>query len=206
MQRRQHLRVRLRLPARLRWVAPLGQKTEQCETRNASRGGLLLACHEQHPVGLPIWVTFPFDPAASDAQPESLARVLRCEDRSENGQLISAVAVHFESTLHSSMGRDEPKKLSLESGQEPRAISTPVRIRPQQVPWFEEAMTTEVSSDILRFVSNREYAPGDALFVSFSALESSPWNGHGEIAARVVNVERIPGTNSLSITAKKVLH
>jgi PilZ domain len=204
MMRRQHTRVRLRLPARLRWVAPLGQKTEQCETRNASRGGLLLACHEQHPVGLPLWVTFPFDPAVPDAQPELLARVLRCEDCRESGQQISAVAVHFESALHTSIGSTAAKEPASKAEQQWRALAIPVRIRPQHVPWFEEAMTSEVSKDTLRFVSHREYAPGDTLFVSFSAQDSSPWEGNGESAARVLLVECIPGSSSLSITARKV--
>jgi len=66
MQQRQHARVRLRLPVRLRWVAPLGQQSEICETRNVSKGGLLVACKEHHREGFPLWVTFPFDLAAPD--------------------------------------------------------------------------------------------------------------------------------------------
>jgi PilZ domain len=203
MKRRQYRRVRLRLPVRLRWAAPLGQKTERCETRNASRGGLLVTCHEQHGVGMPVWVTFPFDPVLPDLQPEILARVLRSEEREENGQRVSVVAVHFESSLRASIpgndaGKDSPKPES-----EWRSFSTPIRVRLQHVPWFEEAMTSEVSSEELRFVSNREYSPGDSLLVSFAALDSSPWLGEGEHSARVLRVDPIPGSNSLSVTVRK---
>src|SRR5262250_1435138 len=86
MQRRQYARVRLRLSARLRWSAPLGQRIEHCETINASRGGLLVACHEAHSPGHPLWVTFPFDVEASALQPEVLARVLRRDAVGESSQ------------------------------------------------------------------------------------------------------------------------
>src|SRR5262245_54614782 len=96
MQRRQHPRVRLRLPARLRWSAPLGQRSEPCETINASRGGLLLACQQGHGAGFPLWVTFPFDPEASAAQPEVPARVVR-SNAAQDGRAESwAVALEFE--------------------------------------------------------------------------------------------------------------
>jgi len=204
MQRRQHTRVRLRLPVRLRWVAPLGQKTEQCETRNASRGGLLLACHEQHPIGLPLWVTFPFDPAIPDAQPELLARVLRCEDHREDGYQVVEIAVHFESSLHGSIGKNIAKQPWAAPEENWRTLSIPIHVRQQHVPWFEEAMSIEVSPAGLRFVSHREYSPGEALLVTFPSLDSVPWDGEGEHAARVIQVERIPGSSSLSITARKV--
>src|ERR1700746_3670691 len=102
MQRRQHPRVRLRLPARLRWSAPLGQRTDQCETVNVSRGGLLLACQEAHGVGHPVWITIPYDPQTSGAQPETLARVVRCFPAAEERASGWNVAMHFEGAEHTS--------------------------------------------------------------------------------------------------------
>src|SRR5262245_38269677 len=96
MQRRQHPRVRLRLSARLRWSAPLGQRIEQCETINASRGGLLVECHQGHDTGFPLWVTFPFDPDASALQPETPARVVRSNASSEGKVERWAMALQFE--------------------------------------------------------------------------------------------------------------
>lgn len=77
MDRREHHRVQLRLPARLRWTTPFGQKTEVCTTVDASRGGVLVPCREPHAEGMPLWVTFPYDNSLMVAQPELLARVVR---------------------------------------------------------------------------------------------------------------------------------
>lgn len=77
MDRREHHRVQLRIPARLRWTTPLGQKTEVGETWNVSRGGLLVPCQQTHTPGTPLWVTFPYDATLPIGQPEVLARVVR---------------------------------------------------------------------------------------------------------------------------------
>ena len=77
MDRRAHHRVQLRLPARLRWTTPLGQKTEVCHTVNVSRSGALVPCQEAHAEGSSLWVTFPYDAAIPSAQPEILAKVVR---------------------------------------------------------------------------------------------------------------------------------
>jgi PilZ domain len=80
MDRREHHRVQLRLPARLRWTTPFGQKTEVCETVNVSRGGVLVPCQEPHAEGMSLWVTFPYDATLPYGQPEILARVVRSAD------------------------------------------------------------------------------------------------------------------------------
>jgi PilZ domain len=77
MDRREHHRVQLRLPARLRWTTPLGQKTEVCDTVNVSRGGLLVPCQEAHTEGMTLWITFPYDAAIPYGQPEISAKVVR---------------------------------------------------------------------------------------------------------------------------------
>ena len=77
MDRRDHHRVQLRLPARLRWTTPFGQKTEVCASVDVSRGGMLVPCREPHAEGTTLWVTFPFDASLNVGQPEMLARVVR---------------------------------------------------------------------------------------------------------------------------------
>jgi len=77
MDRREHHRVQLRLPARLRWTTPFGQKTEVCTTVDVSRGGVLVPCREPHAEGMPLWVTFPYDNSLIVGQPEVFARVVR---------------------------------------------------------------------------------------------------------------------------------
>jgi PilZ domain len=77
MDRREHHRVPLCLPARLRWTTPFGQKTEVCASVDVSRGGILVPSREPHAEGMPLWVTFPFDASLTVGQPEVLARVVR---------------------------------------------------------------------------------------------------------------------------------
>jgi len=68
MDSRQHRRVRMRLPARLRWTTPFGQKIELANTIDVSRGGLLVSTKERHAPGVTVWVTFPHDASLSDGQ------------------------------------------------------------------------------------------------------------------------------------------
>ena len=77
MDRRAHHRVQLRLPARLRWTTPFGQKTEVSTTVDISRVGTLVPCHEPHAEGTSLWLTLPFDASIAYGQPEVLARVVR---------------------------------------------------------------------------------------------------------------------------------
>src|SRR6267378_3426007 len=78
MESRQHRRVSMHLPVRLRWTAPFGQKIELGETIDVSRGGLLVSTKEPHTPGVTVWVTFPYDASLFDGQPEILARVAPC--------------------------------------------------------------------------------------------------------------------------------
>ncbi len=80
MDRRKHHRAYVRLPVRLRWTTPFGQKIELANSINASRTGLLVSSKEPHTPGVVIWVTFPYDVSHSDGQPEIPARVVRCDE------------------------------------------------------------------------------------------------------------------------------
>src|SRR5882762_8228504 len=77
---REHRRVRMRLPVRMRWTTPFGQKIELGETIDVSRSGLLVSTKEFHTPGITLWVTFPYDASLSYGQPEILARVARCNE------------------------------------------------------------------------------------------------------------------------------
>jgi hypothetical protein len=205
MQQRQHARVRLRLPVRLRWVAPLGQQSEVCETRNVSKGGLLVECREQHPEGFSLWVTFPFDISAPDNQPEVLARVMRRQIASAGQLDREEIALHFERfALGASNGREATQSVAAKNGSA-ASVSLPIRVRPRNIHWPEETMTLEVSADLLRFVSNREYAPGETLLVSFVSTETRPWPGTGETAGKIVKVEKVPQSASVVVTLKRVV-
>lgn len=204
MQHRQHARVRLRLPVRLRWVAPLGQQFEVCQTRNVSRGGLLVECKQWHGEGFPIWVTFPFDPGAPDGQPEVLARVVRVRHMETAEAAKEEIALHFEGIPKPIGASNGHKQVSAVRNGPERSVALQIRVRPQHIPWFEEAMTVEVSPDRMRFMSNREYSLGEALLVTFVSNEAKPWLGSGEMLARVVNVEKLPQNSSLVITLTRL--
>ena len=229
---REHRRARLRLPVRLRWTAPFGQKIELCETVDASRSGLLVSCKEPHTAGVILWVTFPYDASLADSQPEISARVMRCsaqEVRPFNNASpanrmttaaaaahaaklneltralhlldepkIQVVALHFEESPHSSNGHGQVKESERRCSPR-RLLALPVRVRLEHMPWFEEAMTVDVSEGGMRLRSNREYEPGAHLFASFDPCGYSPWPNHGEFRSLVLRVEPMPDTSALSI-------
>jgi hypothetical protein len=303
MDRRDHHRVQLRLPARLRWTTPFGQKTEVCASVDVSRGGMLVPCREPHAEGATLWVTFPFDASLTVGQPEVLARVVRAvaavrasatsvagKKKNGNGnghgngygdghrangngsnghggngngnghkngngnghhgdgaavfrspsateaaalesgrevsdghadvvaetasaaeggvevaraeEFLTLLALRFEidaarqrALSHAIVPlRDVERRAALR-----RSFVVPVRVRTEQMPWFEETMTIDCSSDGLRFRSNREYARGEFLFVSFEGAATSPWLGVTESLLRVVRVESEPDVAELRV-------
>ena len=248
MDRREHHRVQLRIPARLRWTTPLGQTTEICETLNVSRGGLLVPCKENHATGLPLWVTFPFDATLPFGQPEVLARVVRSElvarrvaahnesgdarraqsdsagmvapaGHSEHHQdlagsemvFVASAAILFETKFHPKTGRKNGHGDGNGHGSghrreverrtsERQMVAVPICVRLEHVPWFEETMTMDASIHGLRFVSCREYEPGQLLIVSFEDAVLSPWPVAAEFRSLVVRVDRLPQGAALAVT------
>ena len=214
MDRREHHRVRLRLPTRLRWAAPFGQTTEIAETLDVSRSGLRLPCREPHAPGVMLWVTFPYNESLGEGQPEIMARVVRLTNGLEGTQQTqkqnssrelqeSALAVRFERTLPSTPNGDVQASERRASGRRP--IALPVRVHWRKVPWFEEAMTVDVSAEGLRFLSNREYRCGDELLVSFDPAVSAPWPSATEHRAKVVRVEPLPESPALAVTVRRLV-
>ena len=218
MDRREHHRAQLSLPVRLRWTTPFGQKTEVCETLDASRGGLLVPCTEEHAPGVPLWVTFPYDTSVDDGQPEVPATVVRTASANgdrvpnvkgseprlratgTNGVQRSAVAVHFEIKAHPQTNGNGGKDRRERRASRRMPLATPVHVRPANIPWFEEAMSVDVSADGLRFISNREYRPGEYLFISFEPAAVAPWSGTKEFRARVVRAEPGPQGPVLAVS------
>ncbi len=239
MYSREHRRVRMRLPVRLRWTTPLGQKIELADTIDVSRSGLLVSTKETHTPGVNVWVTFPYDASLSDGQPEILARVARCgevleairatnarekvqtksaseQERSAkldqlaralgiaNAPATFAVAFHFEQQSHSSSNgnvhRHEPER----RGSVRKALTIPVRVHPERIPWFEEAMTMDISAKGMRFRSHREYKLGDQLKIAFQEPASAPWRGAGDFLSEVVRVAPVPDSVALDVGVRRV--
>jgi PilZ domain len=210
MDRREHHRAQLRLPVRIRWNTPFGQKTEVCRTLDISRGGLLVPCQEMHAPGVPLWVTFPFDSSIGDGQPEMLAKVISIRlARNGNGRkanfeaIEQAVALHFAPPFRPEGNGNGHAKERERRNSPRRALAIPLRVRPQHIPWFEETMTMDISAQGLRFLSSREYQEGDSLLVSFEPTASAPWPTASETAARVLRIERMPESAALAVTISR---
>jgi hypothetical protein len=239
MDSREQRRVRMRLPVRLRWTTPLGQKIELGETMDVSRRGLLVSTKERHTAGVPLWVTFPYDASLGDGQPEMSARIVRCAEvleviRSANSrervqsetptaaersakldQIARALALcdapatfavaiqleeHANGASNGNGHRNEPER----RGSPRRALAVPVHVRPEAIPWFEEAMTIDFSVEGMRFRSHREYGPGDHLKVAFEDATQTPWSGMGEFRSKVVRVVPAPDTIALDVSVSRV--
>jgi PilZ domain len=210
MDRREHHRAQLRLPVRIRWNTPFGQKTEVCRTLDISRGGLLVPCQEMHAPGVPLWVTFPYDSSIGDSQPEMLAKVVGVRSASNgNGKkprpdsVEQAVALHFAPPFRPQSNGNGHAKERERRHSPRRPLAIPVRVRPEHIPWFEEAMTMDVSAHGLRFLSTREYQEGQRLLVSFEPTASAPWPTTSETTARVLRIERVPETAALAVTISR---
>jgi hypothetical protein len=235
MQPREYHRVRICLPARLRWATPFGQKIELSETLDVSRGGLLLSARELHSAGASLWVTFPYDASLPDGQPEVLARVVRCGEAPETirassarvkplpqtgsarassakpGQLardngisdapaLFAVAICFDEQTHLAPNGNRTRHDPERRASPRRELAVPVRIRPEHIPWFEEAMTLDFSSKGLRFRTQREYALGETLKIALRDSASTPWSGPREFRAHVVRVSPAPDGIALDVS------
>jgi hypothetical protein len=249
MDRREHYRVQLRIPTRLRWTTPLGQMTEVCETVNVSRGGLLVPCQENHAAGISLWVTFPYDASLPFGQPEVLARVVRSDrtghtvvladgreaipagggevgetkshNSAKNGTSNgvkngpkngagngnhgrpAAAALRFEIAPHQSTNGNTHREIERRTSPR-RALAVPIRVRPASVPWFEETMTLDFSRESLRFLSNREYQPGQHLIVAFEESAALPWANAGQVRSLVVRIDIVPQTPALAVTVYRV--
>ncbi len=191
MDRREHHRAQLRLPVRIRWNTPFGQKTEVCKTLDISRGGLLVPCQDAHAPGVRLWVTFPYDTSLGHGQPEMFAKVVRVgpahngngSKAAREGASEQAVALHF-ALPHHAEGNDHG------CGKEGERRESPRR----------KAMTMDASAHGLRFLGTREYQEGDRLLVSFEPTASAPWPTASETAARVLRIQARPDSAALAVT------
>ena len=239
MDNRQHRRVRMRLPVRLRWSAPFGQKIELAETIDVSRSGLLVSMKEAHSCGTNVWVTFPYDHSLRDGQPEVAAQVVRCGEvleviratnarektptESPSARELSArldqlaraigisdapatfaVAIHLEERQHAASNGNAHSGENERRGSMRKTLAIPVRVHPERIPWFEEAMTIDVSAKGMRFRSQREYALGDHLKIAFTDPLSAPWHGTEEFLSEVVRVAPAPGSAAVDVSVCRV--
>jgi hypothetical protein len=202
IERRFHHRVPLILPIRLRWAGPFGQSIEVSRTGDVSRNGVLVDCVHPHPPGASLWVTFPYDPALPDDPSEFSARVVR-EERTDDGRL--RLGIEFISARRAAAGGNGLRKQTDHRSSPRQAISVPVRVRLADVPWYEEAMTLDLSFDGMRFLSTRLYEPGNHVYVSLRGATLPPgWTSGRETRALVVRVEPDPRSNHVAVTISRL--
>ena len=180
---RLHLRVQLHLPARLRWLGPLGFFVEVAETLDVCRGGLLFYRAEPCTQGAPVWVTFPYQPKSTENPAELPARVVRVKSTSSGGHLV---AIEFEATRAGAETAEANRRSS-----ERVAVAVPIRVRAGSTPWPEETMTQDLSPGGVLFRSARQYAPGETVRV---AIPYGTWALAGELTGRVTRVEPAAGS------------
>jgi hypothetical protein len=239
MDSRRHRRVHMRLPVRLRWAAPFGQKIELAHTIDVSRGGLLVPTKESHMPGGGLWVTFPYDASLSDGQPEILARVTRCDEMLEvlrasntrakrrpatasgrerfakldqlarvlaisEAAATFAVAFQFEDQPHVFSNGNDQRREPERRGSVRKVLAIPIRVHPERIPWYEQAMTIDISAKGMRFRSHREYSLGDQLKIAFEDPASAPWHGAGEFLSEVVRIALAPGGVAVDVSIRRV--
>ncbi|MGA8870080.1 MAG: PilZ domain-containing protein [Candidatus Acidiferrales bacterium] len=172
-------RARLHLPARIRWLGPLGMRLEITETIDVSREGLLIRRSEPCSPQARVWVAYPFDPSAAANQPETPARVARVHGGAKGGFYVG-LQLQLPARESSRPAADERRK-------SPRfSFALPIFVRPAGSQWPEESMTQNVSNNGVRFETTRTYKLGETVRAKIPWGE---WAKTGEILGRVVRVE-----------------
>jgi len=201
-------RVLLEFPVRIRWLGPFGLETEITQTRNASRGGLLVSSMSPRQTDSLLWATFPYDAAVAFTESETPGKVVRCNAANPPAHEI-AIAFHRDDAI----ATDEtlpPNELSRRAGRNNRRshariplaflirISRIVRASEyssaalESPLWPEETMTVDVSPAGALFCTLRIYEVGEQLVI---AAQAGRKLSGGERRARVVRIGRA-GTDS----------
>lgn len=186
---RKSARVPLTLPIRLRWQGALGQTIEVTQTLDSSRGGLLFFRTEALPVNARLWVTFPFAPNSTEAQPETPAHVVRVKTTPGGGQIV---AIEFQK-----QARPGPSAAVMNRRSSQRmALALPMTVRFHDVPWPEQAMTRDLSTYGVLFHTPRQYAVGDIVCVS---IPHGVWARRGEMEGQVVRVDSLDNPTETAV-------
>lgn len=135
-------------------------------------------------------------------QPEVPARVVWNEARTPSEPPSWTVALQFDrpnvARNRNGQNTDTSKKNGAAKG-----IALPIRVRPPNVPWHEEAMTFEVAPGKVKFVTNREYAFGERLLISFDSRSDAPWSGDEEWEGEVTGIEMDADSDSVTVTVRR---
>jgi hypothetical protein len=114
------------------------------------------------------------------------------------------VAFHLKEQAHASSNGNAHRREPERRGSTRKTLAIPVRVHPERIPWFEEAMTIDISAKGMRFRSHREYALGDYLKIAFEASASAPWHGAGEFRSKVMRIAPVPDSVALDVSVCRV--
>lgn len=221
-ERRHRPRVLLELPVRIRWLGPFGLETEITQSRNVSRGGLLVASINARQTGSLLWATFPYDPAVAFTESETPGKVVRCAEsfairnapantiaiEFHHHDLISQSDVLAQNNFSNRTGRNDRRqhaRIELAFLIRVERSGRNSNLPPQEIEspqWPEETMTVEVSPAGMLFCTLRIYEAGELLTIA--ALPGRKLSV-GERRARVVRIARPTADSPLSHVAVEFL-
>jgi hypothetical protein len=121
-----------------------------------------------------------------------------------NASATFAVAFQFEEPARSSTNGNSDRHEPERRGSKRKALAIPVRVHPERIPWFEEAMTVNISTTGMRFRGHRGYEPGERLNIAFEDSASAPWSGAREFLSQVVRVAPVQGSAALDVSVCRV--
>ncbi|HEX4001251.1 MAG TPA: PilZ domain-containing protein [Candidatus Acidoferrales bacterium] len=175
-------RARLHLPARIRWLGPLGMRLEITQTIDVSRDGLLIRRDEPCNPQARVWVAYPFEASAAAIQPETPARIARVHGGAKGGFYVGLQLLL--------PPRETPRAENDERRRSARfSFALPIFVRPAGSQWPEESMTQNISNHGVRFESARPYRIGELVLAK---IPWGDWAKAGEIAGRVIRVDSPP--------------
>lgn len=193
----------MRLPARLRWSAPLGPRTELTETVDVSRSGVLVRAAEEHVPGALVWIAFPYDSSQGENQPEIATRVVRVKANGTGPRMMALEILNDKARGNANGSRGEQRQRHERRYEFRTIIAIPVWVRPEYLPWSEETMTLDASANGLRLVTTREYACGEQLYVRFRDIAPVGWRADREQGVRVIRMAGIGGGVSMEAAIRR---
>jgi hypothetical protein len=134
------------------------------------------------------------------AKLDQLARAIGISD----APATFAVAFHFEALPRDSSNGNTNQFNTERRKNIRKPLAIPIRVHPERIPWFEEAMTLDVSETGMRFRSQREYSFEETLKIAFVDAASSPWRGTREFLSQVVRVAPIAGSPALEVSVHRL--
>lgn len=201
---RRFRRTPLVVGVRLRWAGALGLETETSETRDTSRGGILVASGRERRAGSPVWVTLPFAQGENACVPEFPAHVAYSYFTASGAVRVGIAfneneshQAHTNGNGHKNGARSNARfslwqraKVAIFGHEEKRrferaTVAVPILVRREDSPWPDEAISVNLSAGGFEFCSRQIYAPGEKLEAE---VPDGRWAGAGRHVARVLRV------------------